>query len=143
MPDIYHDLIIGTPPARVFQAISSPIGLDHWWTKRSSGHAALGAAYELWFGPEYDWRASVTEVVADRGFELQLTKAHPDWMGSRVGFNIAVASGGSQLRFHHLGWPTENEHYRASCYCWAMYLRILKRWLEHGEEVPYEKRLDV
>lgn len=25
-------------------------------------------------------------------------------------------------------------------HCWAMYLRILR---EHGESVPYEKRLDV
>jgi hypothetical protein len=30
-----------------------------------------------------------------------------------------------------------------STYCWAMYLRILKRWLEFGEQVPYEKRLSV
>jgi hypothetical protein len=26
---------------------------------------------------------------------------------------------------------------------WAMYLRVLKRHLEHGESVPYERRLDV
>jgi len=28
-------------------------------------------------------------------------------------------------------------------HCWAMYLRILGRHLEHGESVPFEKRLDV
>jgi hypothetical protein len=28
-------------------------------------------------------------------------------------------------------------------YCWAIYLRVLRRWLEHGERVPYEQRLDV
>jgi hypothetical protein len=30
-----------------------------------------------------------------------------------------------------------------SCFCWAMYLRILRRHLEYGEEVEYERRLDV
>jgi uncharacterized protein YndB with AHSA1/START domain len=30
-----------------------------------------------------------------------------------------------------------------SCYCWAMYLRVLRRYLEHGERVPYEGRLDA
>jgi len=30
-----------------------------------------------------------------------------------------------------------------SCYCWAMYLRIMRRYLEHGESVPYERRLDA
>jgi Activator of Hsp90 ATPase homolog 1-like protein len=32
---------------------------------------------------------------------------------------------------------------KISSYCWAMYLRILKRYVEFGEEVPYEKRLQV
>jgi hypothetical protein len=34
-------------------------------------------------------------------------------------------------------------HYRTSCHCGALYLRILRRHLEHGESVPYERRLDV
>jgi hypothetical protein len=41
------------------------------------------------------------------------------------------------------GWPVDNEHWRISCYCWAMYLRLLRRYLEHGEIVPYERRLEV
>ncbi len=49
----------------------------------------------------------------------------------------------TQVRFYHRGWPVETEHYRISCYCWAMYLRVMKRYLEHGEIVPYERRLDV
>jgi hypothetical protein len=43
----------------------------------------------------------------------------------------------------HRAHGHQSEHYRISCYCWAMYLRILKRYLEHGEQVPYAKRLDV
>jgi hypothetical protein len=45
--------------------------------------------------------------------------------------------------FYHLCWPEANEHWRVSNYCWAMYLRILKRYLESGESVAYEKRLDA
>jgi hypothetical protein len=30
-----------------------------------------------------------------------------------------------------------------SCDCWAMYLLILRRYVEHGEQVAYEERLDV
>jgi hypothetical protein len=43
-------------------------------------------------------------------------------------------------------WVAERssvERYRISSNCWAMYLRILRRSLEHGESVPYEKRLDA
>lgn len=76
-------------------------------------------------------------------FELQLTMAHPDWLGTRVGFLLEKHSSATEIRFYHLGWPEMNDHYRISNYCWAMYLRILKRYLEHGEKVPYENRLDT
>jgi uncharacterized protein YndB with AHSA1/START domain len=80
MADIQHDFPIKAPIQRVYQAISTPQGLDAWWTQRSSGDAKEGSEFQLWFGPAYDW---------------------------------------------------------------AMYLRILRRFLEHGEVVPYEARLEA
>ena len=49
----------------------------------------------------------------------------------------------TQVRFRHVGWPAPNEHWRISNFCWAMYLRVLRRSLEYGEAVPYEGRLDA
>jgi hypothetical protein len=37
MPDIYHDFSIEVPADGVFWAITTPEGLDQWWTKRSNG----------------------------------------------------------------------------------------------------------
>jgi uncharacterized protein YndB with AHSA1/START domain len=127
----------------VFEGISSPAGLDEWWTARSSGSPVMGTEYELWFGPEYDWRAVVRKSRPGEVFELELTRAMKDWHGTRVGFELAPNDSGTMVRFYHAGWNGESEHYRISCYCWAMYLRILRRNLEFGEQVPYEKRLDV
>lgn len=143
MPDIYHDFPIKAPIERVYDAISTPRGLDAWWTKRSRGRPAEGSEYELGFGPGYEWRARVTRAVPQAEFELLMTTADPDWAGTRVGFRLSNASGTTQVRFSHTGWPAPNEHWRVSCYCWAMYLRVLRRHLEHGETVPYEERLDV
>jgi hypothetical protein len=72
MADIFQDVPIKAPPDRVFQAVSTPEGLDRWWTKRSAGEPVEGAKYELWFGPQYDWRAQVTRCIADREFEFQM-----------------------------------------------------------------------
>jgi len=72
-----------------------------------------------------------------------MTQADPDWLGTRVGFRLEGRADTTRVGFYHTGWPTPNEHWRISCYCWAMYLRILWRHLEHGEEVPYERRLDA
>jgi len=143
MPDILHHFPIRASRERVFQAISTPRGLDSWWTKTSAGEPVEGSEYQLGFGPGYDWRAKVTRSVPDSEFELQLTSAVPDWQDTRVGFALTEKDSVTDVSFHHLGWPEGNEHYRISCYCWAMYLRVLRRHLEFGETVDYEQRLDV
>jgi uncharacterized protein YndB with AHSA1/START domain len=143
MADIFHDFPIAVPARLVFPLVSTPQGLDCWWTKRASGQPGEGEEFELWFGPQYDWRAKVTRHSPDLAFELQLVRADPDWLGTRVGFELEDRGETTAVRFHHIGWPTANEHWRTSCYCWAMYLRILRRYLALGESVPYEKRLDA
>jgi uncharacterized protein YndB with AHSA1/START domain len=144
MANILHDLPIAAPPEEVFRAISTPDGLNEWWTQTSRGTPSLGSDYSLGFGPEYLWHARVTELTAARAFELEMTAADSDWKGTRVGFRLTPRDGGGTLvAFRHTGWPSVNAHFRTSNCCWAMYLRILRRYLEHGERVPYEKRLDV
>jgi uncharacterized protein YndB with AHSA1/START domain len=143
MPDILQDFPIKAEPARVFAAVSTPEGLDRWWTETCSGQPGLGARYDLGFGPSYHWVATVSQCEPGSLFELTFTQADDDWRGTRVGFQLAPTSSGTQVRFYHLGWPEANEHYRISCHCWALYLRLLRRWLEFGETVPYADRLDV
>jgi hypothetical protein len=73
-----------------------------------------------------------------------MVNAHPDWVGTRVGCELTPdGKDGTRVIFRHTGWPEQNEHWRVSCFCWAMYLRILRRNAEHGEIVEYEKRLDA
>jgi uncharacterized protein YndB with AHSA1/START domain len=144
MHEILHEFPIATTPDRVFAAVSTPSGLDQWWTSRSSGEAREGAEFQLWFGPEYDWRARVTQCLPGEAFQLTMTRADGDWTGTRVGFRLAgQAPGITLVRFYHTGWPEVNEHFRVSSFCWAMYLRILRRHLEFGESVPYDRRLEV
>lgn len=143
MADILHDLPIKTSRDRLFLAVSTPGGLDTWWTLRCTGEPREGAEYGLWFGPEYDWRARVSRCVQDSEFELEVVHANSDWLGTRVGLRLEAGDGVTWLRFRHTGWPNPNEHFRVSSNCWAMYLRILRRSLEHGESVPYADRLTV
>ncbi len=143
MADILHEFPIPAPPERVFEEVSTPAGIARWWARSASGTPAVGAEYALDFGPEYQWRARVGALERGRRFEMQLTKADADWNGSRVIFELSPHKAGTWVRFQHLGWPEANEHYRISNFCWAMYLRLLRRYLEGGEIVPYDERLDV
>lgn len=143
MPDILQDFAVQVPPDRVFDGVSQPALLDQWWTLQSRGEPSVGSAYELDFGPGHLWHAVVTIVRPGAAFELRLTDADPDWSNTTVGFDLSAAGGGTQVRFHHSGWSEPSDHYRTSCHCWALYLRILRRYLEHGEIVPYDRRLQA
>ena len=143
MPDILQDFPIRADAGPVFDALSTPEGLDRWWTENCSGAARLGASFNLGFGPGYQWRAEVTKCSPRARFELTFTQADPDWTGTQVGFELSPMPGGTQVRFYHRGWPVANEHYRVSCHCWALYLRLLRRYLEHRETVSYSGRLDA
>lgn len=143
MADILHHFPIRASARRVFAAMTSPAGLDAWWTKRSSGHAAEGEEYLLDFGPGYEWRAVVTKCNPDTEFEWRMTHADQDWTGSLVGFRLTEKDGRTQVSFYHRNWAEANQHFCISSYCWAMYLRLLRRHIELGELVPYEERLDA
>lgn len=143
MADIFHDLPIRASAEEVFDMASKPARLDEWWTLTSDGVPALGETYKLFFGDGYDWRARVTACEPGQRFELELTDAMPDWIGTRVRFELEPDGDTTMLRFAHTGWSSATPHYRTSNCCWAMYLRILRRHLEHGERVPYDRRLDV
>jgi uncharacterized protein YndB with AHSA1/START domain len=145
VPGLFHNFLVKARPERIFEAVSTPAGLDAWWTKTSQGSAAAGAEYLLNFGPGYDWKAVVTRCAPPHEFELQLTSANGNevWQGTRVGFVIQPGEKHTGVHFHHAAWPDDVENFRVSNYCWAMYLRIMKRHVEHGEFVPFENRLDV
>ena len=140
MPGIFHTFRIYGPADRIFGAVSEPAGLDVWWTKTC---AVSGVEYDLGFGPGCDWRAVVTRSVPSADFELEFTVSDSDWKGTRIGFEIRPLEKFTEVHFHHTGWPRDTDNYRGSNYCWAMYLRLLKRYVEHGEVVPFEKRLDA
>jgi uncharacterized protein YndB with AHSA1/START domain len=142
MADILHEFTIKADAARIFECMSTPAGLDQWWTHYSSGEPGPGAAYALGFGPEYDWEARVTRYVKNEEFELELSEAADDWLGTRVGFRLVPLGDHTQVSFWHSGWQAETHHFGRSSFCWAMYLRILRRYVERGETVPYEQRLD-
>ena len=69
--------------------------------------------------------------------KVTLIGADEDWLATRVGCVLKEEEGVTDVRFYHTGWPKANEHDGVSCYCWAMNLRLLRRYVVHGEVVAY------
>ncbi len=142
MPDIIHILQIKASPAKVFEILSTPEGLNRWWTKDCHGRPELGSIYDLDFGPVV-WQCQVTDLLQDQELEYTLCKCDEDWLDTQVRFELEANSDGTKLKFKHLGWAHANDHFHGSNHCWGLYLRVLRRYIEFGEEVSYENRLVV
>ncbi len=140
MADITHTLQVKAPLKDIFHAVSTPEGLDAWWTDRCSGTPGEGEIFSLGFSEEYNWKARMTEYSPDELVRYEITEADKDWEGTRIEFLLRKESHSISIQFSHTGWDEVNDHFRTSSYCWAMYLRILKRYLELGEFVPYDER---
>ena len=143
MADILYEFPVFVPIEKVFEAVTTPAGINAWWTLTCSGEPTEGSTYDLGFGDRYQWQAHVTIARPDAEFELEVTVADEFWLGTRVGFILSAGIDRTTVNFYHRGWPEESEHFRISSYCWAMYLRIMKRHVELGEHIDYERRLDV
>jgi uncharacterized protein YndB with AHSA1/START domain len=143
MYNIYHNFSINASPDSVYKVISTPQGLDKWWSKNSSGNPGLREIFQLDFGPDYNWQTKISIYKPDSEIEYEFVNAQNDWLGTRVSFFLEKRNGSTQVYFKHTGWTEANEHYKISCYCWAMYLRLIKRYIEYGEFVKYEDRLEA
>ncbi len=127
---IYHDLIINAPVQKVFQAVSEPKNLIHWWPQRCSGNPKIGQEYNFHCTTEYDWYRQVITFIPNRSFHVKMTKSDPHWDATTFGFDIEEHNGNTMLHFIHLNWPECNSHYRIASFCWAMLLKGLEDYVE-------------
>jgi uncharacterized protein YndB with AHSA1/START domain len=137
---IYHDLDIKASVKEVFEAVSWPIHLNNWWTLRCTGTPELGAEYNFYFSPEYNWYGEVISYKPNVDFHVKMTQADDDWDPTTFGFDLQELTDGVRLKFWHKNWPHCNEHFRHSSYCWVMLLGYLKNYLEKGVLLPFEDR---
>lgn len=137
---ILHDLKVKTIVENVFRMVSVPEFLNEWWTRDSQGKPEQGAEYIFEFSEEYKWKGKITKLNPPFEIEYEITEADQDWMGTSVGFILKETQNGTKISFYHKNWKTVNEHFRQTSFCWAMYLRILKKFVEEGVRIPYSER---
>ena len=137
---IYHDLMINASLANVFEAVTKPEHLVNWWPLKCSGISEIGAEYNFYFTPDYDWFGRVIEYSHNRSFHIKMTKSDADWDPTSFGFDMEAIDGNVQLKFRHVGWPECNADFKRSSFCWVMLLNGLKNYLEKDVIVPFEER---
>jgi len=138
---IYHDLLINTSAKKLFKAVSKPALLIHWWPLTCSGKEKINAVYNLNFTDSYNWFGKVITYKPNASFHIQMTQSNVDWNPTSFGFDIEEISNNKvQLHFWHKNWQDCNAAFKQSSFCWAMLLRGLKNYVEHGIVIPFENR---
>jgi len=143
MADILHRFHVAAPAAEVFEAIATREGLNAWWTLDAQGRAVPDTSWRFFFSKDFDWKGRTVSVSPGKLIEWVFTDAEPDWTGTKLRIELKPVSGGTSVEFSHTDWNEASDHYRTSSFCWALYLRLLKRYVERGEVVPYAERDDA
>jgi len=140
MYSIIHNFTIHSNAKKVFEAMSTPEGLNNWWTLKCSGKPALNEEYNLNFTDEYDWFAKISKFEENKLIEFSMEKAMEDWLPTKFGFELNEDGNQTHVHFYHTNWQEQNQHYGITSYCWANLLRQMKDYIEKGIITEFSKR---
>jgi uncharacterized protein YndB with AHSA1/START domain len=129
-------------PEEVFAAI---LDVAAWWTGEIEGRAdEAGAEFTYRHPPQHYSRQRVVELEPGRRVVWRVTDSHlsfisepGEWTGSEIVFELVPASGGTELRFTHVGLVPDVECFGACSTGWAHYVNgSLRSLVTTGEGLP-------
>lgn len=133
MPSIVHRLTIDAPPERVQELVSTPAGIQQWWTGRPvTGPGTPGGRLSVFFSDPA--RPAAVFEVTERGPDRTVwrtVEGPGEWVGTTLTFALSTrADGGTTLLFSHAGWAQESEFMHGCSTNWGAYLISLKSGAE-------------
>ena len=84
--------------------------------------------------------AEVIKCENNQTIHFKMKEADEDWTPTSFGFDLEPQQNAILIKFWHTGWPSCNDHFRRSSFCWALLLNGLKNYVEQGIIVPFEDR---
>jgi uncharacterized protein YndB with AHSA1/START domain len=136
MVDIRHRVAVaGTPPAAVYEALTTVDGLAGWWTRDTTGDAAEGGVVAFRFGPG-GFDMAVLETTPGERVRWQVVDGPAEWVGTTIDWRLRPDDGWTVVLFEHQGWAEPGEFLSHCSTKWATYLMSLKELLETGRGRP-------
>jgi uncharacterized protein YndB with AHSA1/START domain len=140
MVDILHRVGIKASSEEVYRALARRDGLAGWWTTSTRGESTQGGVIQFRFSAEgreiggFDMK--VLELRPAERVLWQVIDGPPEWIGTKVSFELKQEGDYSIVLFKHLDWkePVEFMHHCATK--WAIFLMSLKALVETGKGAP-------
>ena len=137
MFSILHTVGVEAPVSSVYGAISTKAGLSGWWTEKVTGDECVGGVLHFRFDDHGGNDMRVLELLPSRRVAWECVGGAPEWIGTRVSFDLKESEGECKLLFAQRGWREEVEFMHYCSTKWAVYLVGLKALLETGRGTPY------
>lgn len=142
MVDILHKIGIQAPPPAVYRALTTIDGLAGWWTTETAGETGLGDVIRFRFKVGgFDMK--LLELDGARRIGWQVVDGPPEWLGTRIDWQLHEEAGWTLVYFKHEGWrePVPFMHHCSTK--WAVFLISLKAMLETGKGTPWPHELKI
>ncbi len=139
MATIVQERTIAAAPQRVFNALTQPGEIGHWWTNDLNVTPEVGSLAEFRFGEwgDHVLRFEVAELDQNKKVYWLFRFGPPQWAGTSITWQLAPVQNGTRLLFTHEGFAQVDEAYVSGVRGnWAYFLDSLKSYLETGKGTP-------
>ena len=139
MSAIIKELTIEAAPERVWDALTQPDEIGHWWTNDLNATAEVGSLAEFRFGEWGDFviRFEVADLERDKKVHwIHRFGAVAQWAGTSVTWQLEPVHNGTRLVFTHDGFVRKDEVFEQTRGNWNYFLASLKSYLETGKGTP-------
>lgn len=136
MVDILHRIAAeGRTADDVYEALATIDGLRGWWTEDTTGDTEPGGVIAFRF-PDGGFDMRVIESEPGKRVLWEVVGGAPEWIGTRVHWDLRDEDGWAIVLFKHEGWaePVEFMHHCSTK--WAVFLLSLKALVEQGKGDP-------
>ncbi|MEJ2719774.1 MAG: SRPBCC domain-containing protein, partial [bacterium] len=100
----------------------------------------VGSIAEFKFGDRYHNKMRIDTLETGRRVEWECLEGDPEWIGTRLVFDLEKQGDQTLLRFAHTRWREITDFFASCNYNWGFYMRSLKLYCEQGEGEPFEYR---
>lgn len=139
MVSIVKELTIEAAPGQVWNALTQPEEIGHWWTNDLNVTPEVGSLAEFRFGEWGDFvlRFEVTELEQDKKVRwMYRFGSVAQWAGTSVTWYLEPVHNGTLLVFRHEDFRKKDEVYEQTRGNWNYFLASLKSYLETGKGTP-------
>lgn len=142
MNDILHKIAINAPAAEVYSALTTLPGLASWWTSTVAGESVPGKEIEFRFG-EHQVRMRVERQESGKRVVWECTQAAPEWVGTRISFDLSEEAGKTTVRFGHRDWKSASDFLAHCSTKWAVFLLSLQEYAATGTGRPFPRDIAI